>query len=302
MAKKYYAIKKGRDNKANKEVKDLVVTTWDECLLYVKGVKGAVYKSFTSNGEAVAYLSENSNLKKGEDEYPEDIPHIYVDGSYNSNTGEYGYGVVVVLNNEIVHASYGKGLNKESNQRQVNGELQGALTGVEFAASEGYNRVVLFYDYAGVCQHATGAWERNNSLSEEYYRKINELKEKSKIEIIFVKVDSHTGDLFNDIADELAKTGAGVPIEGVTNKAVKKEKLHVTSKEIKAILLKLIGDEDKILVKGEALKEGIQNEEEKTVATFSIERIKAMSEKEREKFLNKLKKEELKKLIYQLIK
>lgn len=302
MAKKYYAIKKGRDNKGDKEIRDLIVTTWDECLLYVKGIKGAIYKSFPTNEEAVAYLSENNNLKKGEDEYPEDIPHIYVDGSYNSSTCEYGYGVVVVLMGEIIHASYGNGLNKECNQRQVNGELQAALTGIEFAAGEGYKRVVLFYDYAGVCQHATGAWERNNSLSEEYYTKVNEIKEKNKIEIIFVKVDSHTGDLYNDIADELAKTGAGVAIEGVTNKAVKKEKLYVSSKEMKRILLKIIGDEEKILVKGEEPKEKVENEEEKNEDTFILEQLKTMSEKEREKFINKLKKEELKQLVYQLMK
>lgn len=299
MAKKYYAIKKGRDNIEDKEIKDLVVTTWDECLLYVKGVKGAIYKSFPSNEEAVAYLSENNNLKKGEDEYPEDIPHIYVDGSYNVNTSEYGYGVVVVHNEVIIHASYGKGFNKECNQRQVNGELQASLLGIEFAVNEGYKRVVLFYDYAGVCQHATGAWERNNSLSEEYYKKINDLKEKYKIEIIFVKVDSHTGDLYNDLADELAKMGAGVTVEGVTNKAVKKKKLKVDSMEIKDVLLNIIGDEGKISVKGEEIKE---NENKKTEANFSLEEIKTMSEKEKEKFLNKLKKEELKQLIYDLLK
>ena len=46
MAKKVYAIQYGFDIKNNKKVENKIVNTWAECLSYVKGVKGAKYKSF----------------------------------------------------------------------------------------------------------------------------------------------------------------------------------------------------------------------------------------------------------------
>ena len=77
MAKKVYAIKEGFDSANNCKVENKIVNTWAECLKYVKGVKGAKYKSFEDINDANKYLSEGSKLlKKGEDSYPEDCLHI----------------------------------------------------------------------------------------------------------------------------------------------------------------------------------------------------------------------------------
>ena len=51
MAKKVYAIKEGFDSVNNKKIENIIVNTWAECLKYVKGVKGAKYKSFESMEE-----------------------------------------------------------------------------------------------------------------------------------------------------------------------------------------------------------------------------------------------------------
>ena len=48
------------------------------------------------------------------------------------------------------------------------------------------------------------AWERREESSIRYYNKMQELM-KLGIEVIFVKVDSHTGELFNELADENVK-------------------------------------------------------------------------------------------------
>ena len=45
MAKKVYAIQSGFDSKKNEKVENKIVNTWAECLQYVKGVKGAKYKT-----------------------------------------------------------------------------------------------------------------------------------------------------------------------------------------------------------------------------------------------------------------
>ncbi|WP_346931183.1 viroplasmin family protein [Clostridium sp.] len=240
MATKYYAIKKGKDFNNNIDVNNIIVKSWSECLSYVKGAKGAIYKSFLTEKEAKDYLDSSSELKKGVDNYPLNVPHIYVDGSYNISTEEFGYGLLVVESDIITYVDYGGGKSNECNQRQVNGELKAAIEGVKYAVDNSYKEIVLFYDYAGVCQHATGAWERNTVLSQEYYEVINKLKKEGNINIIFVKVDSHTNDLYNDIADELAKSGAGVEFDSVVDKTVGNNAIKVATSEVKSKLCKII--------------------------------------------------------------
>ncbi|MEG1257170.1 ribonuclease H family protein [Clostridium sp.] len=268
MAIKYYAIKKGIDLKTNKDVSNIIVNSWNECLNYVKGVKGAVYKSFVTKEEANEYLNSCNALKKGIDEYPLMVPHIYVDGSYNATTSNFGYGLVVIDSDVIIHASYGGGCNKECNQRQVNGELRAAIEGIEYAVANKCEEVVVFYDYEGVCQHATGSWERNTTLSKEYYETINNLKTKGNLKVIFVKVDSHTNDLYNDIADELAKTGAGVNIDNVVDKAINDISIQVESYKVKEVLSQII---DKNLEKVKCVNDFFNNiNEEKVVNSGNI--------------------------------
>lgn len=238
MAKKYYGIKKGFDFSKNENVVDIIVESWNECLKYVKGVKGAVYKSFQSIEEVQEYLKNDGNsLKKGVDSYPLDIPHAYVDGSFNSITGKYGYGLVIVHNDVIIHVENG-GAEDDSEKalRQISGELKAAIRAVEYAALQKYKEIIIFHDYAGICNHATGAWERKEKSSQDYYNRINFLKNENEINIIFVKVDSHTNDLFNEIADEQAKYGAGLNLNNVVDKLIKNNKIKVLNNKVRSSL------------------------------------------------------------------
>ncbi|MEG0308724.1 MAG: ribonuclease H family protein [Clostridium sp.] len=303
MAVKYYAIKRGIDVQTNKAVNNIIVNTWNECLGYVKGAKGAVYKSFLTRGEAEKYLNSVNSLKKGIDEYPSNIPHIYVDGSYNTATENYGYGVVVIEKDTIIHASYGGGFAEECNQRQVNGELRASIEAVEYAIENKYKEIVIFYDYEGVCQHATGTWERNTTLSKEYYEIINKLKRKGDINIIFVKVDSHTNDLYNDVADELAKVGAGVNIDRVVDKAIKDSELLVKSTEVKKIIAKIIDKNlDRVKCVDESLVESNNNEinREKNIEKI-VSYILTLSQEEIYMYLNKVEDYTKNQVIIELI-
>ena len=305
MATKYYAIKKGLNAKTGEAVSNIIVGSWNECLSYVKGVKGAIYKSFTSESEAIAYLNSENGLKKGEDSYPEDIPHIYVDGSYNSVTDKFGYGLVVILNNEIIHVDYGSGEDKECNQRQVNGELKAAIEGIKYSLSKGYDEVVLFYDYAGVCNHALGTWERNSRLAREYYETMNTFMKDKNIKINFVKVDSHTDDLFNDMADEFAKTGAELSFISAVDKALASTTVKVLSQDIKKALSliinknlnKVICDND---LKFEAIDSIIEENPEEKIEDI-INYIKALSGDKKIKYIKSLKKDIQTKIIISLL-
>ncbi|MFT8349367.1 viroplasmin family protein [Clostridium saccharoperbutylacetonicum] len=240
MAKKVYAIQYGFDAKNDKKIENIIVNTWDECLTYVKGVKGAKYKSFESIDDAKSYLNEgNRMLKKSDENYPKDCLHAYVDGSYNSSDGRYSYGVVCV-NNDVVEyiESNAENDTSERNIRQIAGELKGAVRAVEYALGQGQTKIVLFHDYEGIAHHATGAWERKEESSVGYYEKMQILM-KSGIEIIFVKVDSHTGDLFNELVDEKCKECLGIISDRVVEKWLKKNTIKVSNANAKNEILSL---------------------------------------------------------------
>lgn len=242
MAKKVYAIQYGFDLKNNKKIENLIVNTWAECLKYVKGVKGAKYKSFESLDEANKYLNEGQRmLKKSDENYPKDCLHIYVDGSYNSSSNKYSYGLVAVKNNIVEYVESGSGDSDEQNNiRQIAGELKAAVKGIEYAKSKKYSKAVIFHDYEGIAHHATGAWQRREESSKEYYEKMQELM-KSGIEIIFVKVDSHTGDLFNELADEKCKECLNIPSDRVVEKYLKDNTIMVIDEETKEKLFNIGG-------------------------------------------------------------
>lgn len=244
MGKKVYAIKEGFDFENNKKIEDLIVGTWAECLKYVKGVKGAKYKSFESMTEAKSFLSDTKKLlKKGEDSYPLDIPHAYVDGSFNISTGKFGYGLVVVQDNVIEYIENGAPEDDSKKAlRQIAGELKASVRAAEYALEKGYNEIVIFHDYEGISHHATGYWERRDKSSEEYYNTMNSLMTNHNLKIIFVKVDSHTGDLYNEIADEEAKVAINMELPRITLKWLKENTIKVINEEIKEKLLNIASE------------------------------------------------------------
>ncbi|MBW9145367.1 ribonuclease H family protein [Clostridium sp. CM027] len=250
MGKKVYAIKEGFNFSTNKKIVNKIVGTWAECLKYVKGVKGAKYKSFEDINEAKKFLSGVGDvLKKIDNNYPENCLHIYVDGSYNSATEEYSYGMVATRNDVVIHIESGAGKSDTAkNIRQIAGELEGALKGMQYAQNKGEKKVVIFHDYVGICYHATGFWDRKEESSKKYYEKMQELMS-SGIEVIFVKVDSHTGDLFNELVDEKCKERLGIKSDKVVEKWLLKNIINVASDVVKQEILKIASNgESNIIV------------------------------------------------------
>lgn len=285
MGKKVYAIKEGFNFTTNERVENIIVNTWAECLKYVKGVKGAKYKSFEDINDAKKFLEEGSKLlKKGVDEYPKDCLHIYVDGSYSVSTEKYSYGLVAVRDNviEYIESSAAKDSTK-SNIRQIAGELEAAVKGVEYAISKKDKKVVIFHDYEGIAHHATGFWERKEESSINYYNKMNELIN-SGVEVIFVKVDSHTGDLFNEIADEKCKQELSIVSDRVVDKWLDKNELYVANNKIKKDILDIAkGKEDRIIVVGNSEEnvaislDSYNNEDSANIENESIKIIEQLN-------------------------
>lgn len=295
MGKKVYAIKEGFDFENNIKIENKIVNNWGECLKYVKGVKGAQYKSFESMDSAEAYLNEGSKmLKKSEENYPRDCLHIYVDGSYNVETEKYAYGLVAVRNNivEYIESAASKDKSKK-NIRQIAGELEAAVKAVKYALESGEKKVVIFHDYEGISHHATGFWERREESSINYYNKMNELMKKG-IEVIFVKVDSHTGDFFNELVDEKCKEKVKLTSDKVVANWLSSNKLKVLNENVKEEILKVAPnckENIEVMQDGVLKKENTAFSYSDIVSRYKIDEaeginlIKALGDEEKTKFI-----------------
>lgn len=223
---KVYAIRKAGN------IENKIVGTWNECSAIVKGVKGAKYKSFLSIDEAEEYLKAGSkSLLKSDNKYPKDCLHIYVDGSYDAKSGMASSGIVYVENDVVVDIGSGR-VEPENTEgmRQVTGELYAVMQALINSYMNDEKRVVIFYDYEGVCAHATGEWKANSTFAQNYQKAV---KSYAKImDITFVKVDSHTGDLYNEIADDICKSVIGISSTRKVHSLLTTEKLKTSSKEV----------------------------------------------------------------------
>ena len=134
--------------------------------------------------------------------------YAFVDGSYNSATGVYGYGGFLVANGEK-HILQGAGDNEEAaSMRNVAGEILGSMAAVKKAIELGLKELTIYYDYMGIEMWATGGWKRNKEGTIAYYEFMQQVK--SQIAITFVKVKGHSGVDGNEEADRLAKAAVGI--------------------------------------------------------------------------------------------
>ncbi|MDO5017771.1 MAG: ribonuclease H family protein [Lagierella massiliensis] len=200
---KYYAVKKGR--------KPGIYNSWDQCKKQIDGFSGAVFKKFSDKLEAKKFIegsdkSGDNTLK--ESSLNKDELVVYVDGSFNSATKVCGYGVVFLFESGV-KKHFDKVYRKDYSQyRNVTGEVFGSIYAIKKAIELGFKKIYIHFDYLGIREWAVGNWKANNPLTKSYVEEFKELNK--KIEIEFIKVESHTGVLYNELADKLAKKGAGL--------------------------------------------------------------------------------------------
>lgn len=200
MGKKFYAVKKG--------VIPGVYETWKECQSNVTGVSGAIYKSFLTREEAEEFIKSNKKIEQKSDnvkkEYSKFDVIAYVDGSYDSKIDVYGYGAVIFYNGEK-HVIKGNGKESELKRfRNVAGEVIAATKAIEYALENKVNNIFIYYDYLGIEKWFTGEWKSNTTLTREYNEFANKVK--GNINVNFIKVKAHSGDMYNDEVDLIAKS------------------------------------------------------------------------------------------------
>lgn len=199
MGKKFYAVKKG--------FKTGIFENWDECKKQINGFSGAVYKSFKTFDEAQKFLGvgEGEEQKNSVD----DAELIaYVDGSYNTNTKEFSYGMVIISDEGEKYFSEKYFDENLSEMRNVAGEIMGSMKAMNYCLELGKKTIVIYFDYEGIEKWCTGDWKTNKIGTQNYKKFYDEIK--GKINVIFKKVKAHSGDKYNDMADKLAKKAVGI--------------------------------------------------------------------------------------------
>ena len=235
----YYAVKIGENPG--------IYGSWTECEKQVKGYPNAQFKKWKTREEAEAYINGNSTStphgsgvsslglgsktpsfreEKGKAElFPAQDGSLtaieelfqstktdciaYVDGSFEKDSGVYGYGVVFIEKNGNIEEYFDSG-REESYQsmRNVSGEILGALKAASLAVEKGYSSIAIFHDYQGIASWAKGEWKCNKEKTIEYREKM--LSYQKQIKITFHKVLAHSGNYFNERADILAKQAVGI--------------------------------------------------------------------------------------------
>jgi len=197
---KYYAVKVGRNTG--------IFTSWSDCNKQVKGFSGAIYKAFTTVKDAEDFLKDDT-IKVLKNDEP--IQHTksadtllaYVDGSYSKELNKYSYGCVLIAEKEKTILS-GIGDKPDiTTMQNVAGELLGAMKAIKWAVEHKFKSIVIFHDYEGISRWAKGDWKSNKIGTNQYVEFIR--KYENHINIEFKKVLAHSGDMYNDEADKVAK-------------------------------------------------------------------------------------------------
>lgn len=243
MAKKYYAVAKGRTPG--------IYFTWEACRAQIDRFPGAVYKGFPTIAEAEEFICKAGEsvsvdtrstdrmeqadrqggrvVRQGIDTMQQTAsiePHVtgeestsdsvstdqhliaYVDGSYEHSQGRYAYGCALVLKDKVVTLN-GSGAEPDYvAMRNVAGEILGSEQAVLWALEHGYTAVTIFYDYEGIEKWANGLWRANKPGTKKYQTFIAQMRR--EIDISFQKVAAHTGVTYNEMADRLAKEALGL--------------------------------------------------------------------------------------------
>lgn len=195
MPNKVYCVRKGR--KTGK------FYTWIECKKQIDGFAGAIYKSFTNEEDADAYLNFEEKQHDSTD-----VAIAYVDGSYKASTGEFSCGAILIYKDEEITISKKYNDKKLALMNNVAGEIMGSVEVMRYCIQNGIKNVDIYHDYEGIGMWGTGQWKTNKEGTIAYKRFCDSCRD--KLSFRFIKVKGHSNDKYNDIADKLAKNALGI--------------------------------------------------------------------------------------------
>lgn len=207
----YYAVRNGH--------RTGIFDNWPEAQAATVGFSCPEFKKFKSKEEAEAYL-ENRDIWA--EQVAADNKNGYLvaftDGSFDKDLNRYSYGVVLVRPDGTEESVCGYGSNElyiDSNN--IIGEIFGVINALDWAISNGFEKVKIYHDYEGLSRWISGEWSANVKASQMF---VGIFKEKfdGVLTVEFTKVPGHSNVSFNEKADQLAKSALvdkkRVPVEG----------------------------------------------------------------------------------------
>ena len=217
MVKKIYGVKA-----PEKKIFD----DWEECQKYTKGLKGAIFKSFISLEECMAFVYDDRAELNPQKAFVRERFNVsskdvlntpsfdltkpleaHVDGSFNKERKMFGAGIVFVQDGLRVFEYCFSGPDKFG-EWQVCGEVYATLKAIEIAIRYGFDFIEIWHDMIHLSAWPLGYYKVNKgSIAEKYTETYQSYAEEIKIK--FIKESAHDGELFNERADRLAKLACG---------------------------------------------------------------------------------------------
>lgn len=214
MAKKFYAVKRGR--------KTGLYTTWAECAAQVKGFQGAVYKGFMTENEARAWLGgadarteqPRAAAEMAAPSAPDADYIIHTDGSCLRNPGGAGGWAAVIETTATGAVEEKSGGDPETTNNRM--ELTAALMALS-AVPEGA-RVALYTDSQYLKNAFTKfwlpAWKKRGwkkadgepVLNQDLWVQLDAAFAARQVQFHWVK--GHAGNPRNERCDVLARAEA----------------------------------------------------------------------------------------------
>lgn len=132
----------------------------------------------------------------------------FIDGSFNTKTKVYGWGVLFIDHLGQKYILQGSGNEPDMVAlRNVAGEITAATEAIKHAQKLNQDILVLHYDYEGIAKWATGLWKAKKPATKAYMKFC---KSVAPMKLLFVHTKAHTGIPGNEIADILAKNACGL--------------------------------------------------------------------------------------------
>lgn len=207
--KNFYAVKVGKVPG--------IYQSWDEASPNVTNISGSVYSGFRTLEEAEKYMnsgivSESLSTKEALSNeticemiknQPEKQVIAFVDGSFSDKISKYSFGVVLLYNNkeQYLYNSYNDEIGLKYNN--FSGEIRATKEAILWSIDKEFDKIIIFHDYEGIQKFASGEYKARNEISIDYYNFI--IESRKKITIEFISIESHSGIVYNDKADKLAK-------------------------------------------------------------------------------------------------
>ena len=140
--------------------------------------------------------------------YTDHYSYAYIDGSFNDRSEVYGWGGFLDKNG-IRHILKGSRKDDYSRYGSVAGELFGVIDTLKKAREIGVSGLIIYYDFDCIYRYLLGSHGSKNDIAMLYKDTVKEAISDG-LDLILVKLSSHSGIAGNDIADRLAREAVGL--------------------------------------------------------------------------------------------